>query len=58
MTGGGYSFRFVTHAEMPATMIRLNLIKGLGSILQIVEGWTVKLPDEGTDVLWKRTEFY
>ena len=55
--GGGYSSRFVTRAEMPATMIRLNLIKGLGLVLQIVEGWTVKLPDEVTDKLWKRTDY-
>lgn len=55
--GGGYSSRFVTRAEMPATMIRLNLIKGLGPVLQIVEGWTVKLPDEVTDRLWKRTDY-
>ena len=55
--GGGYSSRFVTSAEMPATMIRLNLIKGLGPVLQIVEGWTVKLPDEVTDKLWKRTDY-
>ena len=55
--GGGYSSRFVTRAEMPATMIRLNLIKGLGPVLQIVEGWTVKLPDEVTDKLWKRTDY-
>ena len=55
--GGGYSSRFVTRAEMPATMIRLNLIKGLGPVLQIVEGWTVKLPDEITDKLWKRTDY-
>ncbi len=55
--GGGYSSRFVTRAEMPATMIRLNLIKGLGTVLQIVEGWTVKLPDEVTDKLWKRTDY-
>ncbi len=55
--GGGYSSRFVTRAEMPATMIRLNLIKGLGPVLQIVEGWTVKLPDEVTDKLWKRTGY-
>ena len=54
---GGYSSRFVTRAEMPATMIRLNLIKGLGPVLQIVEGWTVKLPDEVTDKLWKRTDY-
>ena len=55
--GGGYSSRFVTRAEMPATMIRLNLIKGLGPVLQIVEGWTVKLPDEVTNKLWKRTDY-
>ncbi len=55
--GGGYSSRFVTRAEMPATMIRLNLIKGLGPVMQIVEGWTVSLPDEVTDVLWKRTDY-
>ena len=55
--GGGYSSRFVTRAEMPATMIRLNLIKGLGPVLQIVEGWTVKLPDEVADKLWKRTDY-
>ena len=55
--GGGYSSRFVTRAEMPATMIRLNLIKGLGPVMQIVEGWTVKLPDEVTDKLWKRTDY-
>ena len=55
--GGGYSSRFVTRAEMPATMIRLNLIKGLGPVLQICEGYTVNLPDEVTDVLWERTDY-
>ena len=55
--GGGYSSRFVTKAEMPATMIRLNLVKGLGPVLQIAEGWTVNLPDEVTDTLWKRTDY-
>ncbi len=55
--GGGYSSRFVTRTEMPATMIRLNLVKGLGPVMQIVEGWTVKLPDEVTDKLWKRTDY-
>ena len=55
--GGGYSSRFVTNAEMPATMIRLNLVKGLGPVLQIAEGWTVKLPEEVTDKLWKRTDY-
>ncbi len=55
--GGGYSSRFVTRAEMPATMMRLNLVKGLGPVMQIVEGWTVRLPDEVTDRLWKRTDY-
>lgn len=55
--GGGYSSRFVTEAEMPCTMIRLNLVKGLGPVLQIAEGWTVSLPEEVTDVLWKRTDY-
>ena len=55
--GGGYSSRFVTRAEMPATMIRLNLVKGLGPMLQICEGYTIKLPDEVSDKLWKRTDY-
>ena len=55
--GGGFSSRFVTKAEMPATMIRLNLVKGLGPMLQIAEGWTVALPEEVTDILWKRTDY-
>ena len=55
--GGGYSSRFETKAEMPATMIRLNLIKGLGPVLQIAEGWTVALPEEVSDTLWKRTDY-
>ena len=55
--GGGYSSRFVTDCEMPATMIRLNLVKGLGPMLQICEGYTVKLPDDVNDKLWKRTDY-
>ena len=55
--GGGYSSRFETRAEMPATMIRLNLVKGLGPTLQIAEGWTVELPESVSDTLWKRTDY-
>ena len=55
--GGGFSSRFVTKAEIPCTMIRLNLVKGLGPVLQIAEGYTVDLPDEVTDTLWKRTDY-
>ncbi len=42
---------------MPATMIRLNLVKGLGPVLQIAEGWTVELPEDVSDTLWKRTDY-
>ncbi len=55
--GGGYSSRFETRAEMPATMLRLNLVKGLGPVLQIAEGWTVELPAGVSDALWKRTDY-
>ena len=55
--GGGFSSRYVTRSTMPVTMIRLNLVKGLGPVLQICEGYTVQLPDEVTDVLWKRTDY-
>ncbi|MBR1970915.1 MAG: L-fucose isomerase [Clostridia bacterium] len=53
--GGGYSSHFTTRAEMPVTMTRLNLVKGLGPVLQIAEGWTVNLPDEVSDALMERT---
>ena len=55
--GGGFSSRYLTRAEMPVTMIRLNLVKGLGPVLQICEGYTVQLPDEVSDKLWKRTDY-
>lgn len=55
--GGGYSSRFLTKAEMPATMVRLNLVKGVGPVLQIAEGYTVELPDDVSDQLWKRTDY-
>jgi len=62
--GGGYSSNFLTKGEMPVTMCRLNLVKGLGPVLQIAEGWTVDLPenvhkvlDERTDRTWPTTWF-
>ena len=55
--GGGYSSRFETKSQMPATMIRLNLVKGLGPVVQIAEGWTVHLPEDVSDTLWKRTDY-
>ena len=55
--GGGFSSRFETKAEMPVTMCRLNLVKGLGPVMQIVEGYTVHLPEEVSQTLWKRTDY-
>jgi L-fucose isomerase len=55
--GGGFSSRFLTRAEMPVTMSRVNLVKGLGPVIQIAEGWTVNLPDNISEILWKRTDY-
>ncbi len=55
--GGGYSSRFLTTAEMPATMIRLNIVKGIGPVVQIVEGFTVSLPEKVADHIWARTDY-
>jgi L-fucose isomerase len=55
--GGGFSSRYETKAEMPVTLIRLNLVDGLGPTLQIAEGGTLKLPENVSDVLWKRTDY-
>lgn len=54
--GGGYSSHFKTAGQMPVTMSRVNLIKGLGPVIQIAEGWTVELPDDIHNVLEKRTD--
>ncbi|MFM2292467.1 MAG: L-fucose isomerase [Bacteroidota bacterium] len=53
--GGGFSSQFVTKGGMPVTMSRINLIKGLGPVLQIAEGWTAELPKEVHDTLDVRT---
>lgn len=50
-------FKILTRSEMPVTMCRLNLVKGLGPVMQICEGYTVNLPDEVSDKLWKRTDY-
>ena len=55
--GGGYSSRFETKAEMPVTMMRLNIVKGLGPVMQLAEGWTVNLPKDVSNALWKRTDY-
>ena len=52
---GGWSTDFLTRGEMPATMVRLNLVKGLGPVLQIAQGYAVGLPAEVHDALDART---
>ena len=54
--GGGFSANFLTRGGMPVTMIRLNLIKGLGPVLQLAEGYTVQLPDDVYKTLNDRTD--
>ena len=56
MRGGGFSSTFWTYGEMPVTMSRINLIKGLGPVLQIAEGYTVELPYEISLTLTERTD--
>ncbi|MCC6355446.1 MAG: L-fucose isomerase [Verrucomicrobiae bacterium] len=53
--GGGWSTRYLTRGGMPATIARLNLVKGLGPALQLAEGFTVDLPEKVHDVLDQRT---
>ena len=54
--GGGFSSNFLSKGGMPVTMSRLNLVKGLGPVLQIAEGWTADVAPEIHDVLNMRTD--
>ena len=54
--GGGYSANFLTRGGMPMTMFRINLVKGLGPVLQIAEGYSVDLDPEVHAILDKRTD--
>ncbi|WP_448162831.1 L-fucose isomerase [Bacillus mobilis] len=54
--GGGFSSDFLTKGNMPVTAARLNIVKGLGPVLQIAEGYTVEIPEEIHDVLDERTD--
>lgn len=54
--GGGFSTDYLTRGGMPMTMTRLNLVKGLGPVLQIAEGYSVDLPEHVHDTLDKRTD--
>jgi len=55
--GGGFSSRYVTTAEMPMTMIRLNVVEGVGPVLQIAEGQSASVPAKVTEILHKRTNY-
>lgn len=62
--GGGYSSNFLTRGGVPFTMTRVNIIKGIGPVLQIAEGWSIELPadvhktlDQRTDSTWPTTWF-
>ena len=62
--GGGFSSHFRCSAEMPVTMLRINIVEGVGPVLQLAEGWTANLPDEvhtpidrRTDPTWPTTWF-
>jgi L-fucose isomerase len=53
--GGGFSSKFDTQGTMPITISRVNLVKGLGPVLQLAEGWTVELPQKMNKILTDRT---
>jgi len=62
--GGGFSSNYLTKGGMPITLARINLVKGLGPVLQLAEGWTVDLPlnvhqvlDDRTNKTWPTTWF-
>lgn len=62
--GGGFSSKFITKGGMPVTMARINIVKGLGPVLQLAEGWTVEIPaevhktlDDRTNKTWPTTWF-
>lgn len=54
--GGGFSSTFLTRGGMPVTMSRVNIVDGLGPVLQLAEGWTVDLDPEVHDIINRRTD--
>ena len=54
--GGGFSSHFRCTAEMPVTMLRVNIVDGVGPVMQIAEGWTANLPDEIHTTIDRRTD--
>ncbi len=54
--GGGFSSHFRCKAEMPVTMLRVNIIEGIGPVMQIAEGYTADLPDAAHTTIDMRTD--
>lgn len=54
--GGGFSSTYSTEGEMPVTLVRVNMVDGLGYTMQIAEGWTVELPENVNKILLERTD--
>ena len=54
--GGGFSSHFKNEGEMPVTLLRLNIVEGIGPVLQIAEGETIRLPDKVHDLIMNRTD--
>jgi L-fucose isomerase len=54
--GGGFSSNFLSKGGMPVTMCRINLVAGVGPVLQLAQGWTVDLPTEVQRALDQRTD--
>ncbi|NLY08078.1 MAG: L-fucose isomerase [Spirochaetales bacterium] len=54
--GGGFSATFLSEGGMPVTMVRVNIVKGLGPVLQLAEGYTCSVPEKVFEVLNKRTD--
>ena len=54
--GGGFSSTYSTESEMPVTLVRVNMVDGIGYTLQIAEGWTVVLPEKVNETLLNRTD--
>ena len=54
--GGGFSSQFNTKGVMPLTISRINLVKGIGPVMQLAEGWTVELPEKVHKILTDRTD--
>ncbi len=54
--GGGFSSHFLSKGGMPLTMVRLNMVKGLGPMIQIAEGWSCDIDPEAAKIIWERTD--